>query len=175
MSRRLVRLVLGVVLVGGVIVAVVVLATATGSTSTCSQSPTYGKQCLDLSGTGLSVAGIEAHFAQAPDFFTQTTWTFETTTYRCDPRGRSKTECPTAARTYGSLHHGGNPNLVGTVCSRAGAPIAGPVSCSGSLNFVVPHPFSQPTWLCVEIAFRVNGRWVDNGTQGAGRACAHVH
>jgi hypothetical protein len=116
-----------------------------GSTSTCSQSPTYGKQCLDLSRTRLSVAGIEAHFAQAPDFFTQTTWTFETTTYRCDPRGRSKTNRPTSSRTYGSLHHGGNPNLVGTVCTRAGAPIARPVSCSRSLNFVVPHTFAQQT------------------------------
>ncbi|MGO9874368.1 MAG: hypothetical protein ACLPVY_11265 [Acidimicrobiia bacterium] len=66
-------------------------------------------------------------------------------------------------------------SIVDTLCSYAAGHVGGG-DCSGSLLFSVPRTFSRARWLCVEIAVRVNGKWVDNGAgfpQGL-RACRQV-
>ena len=175
-NRAWARLILAVATVGIVSLGVVMVVTTPASPQTCARSPDYGTQCVTLSGNGLTVTDIGAQFTTFADFFTQLGWTFETTTYRCDPRGRSKRECPPEQRTYGTPHPKNAPNTAGTVCSHAAARASG-TNCSGSLLFSVPHTFSGPRWICVEIAVRVKGRWVDNGAglRGGDRACRQVH
>jgi len=175
-NRAWTRLILAVAAIGIVSLGVVIVVGAPASTRTCARSPDYGTQCETLSGRGLTVTGIKAQFTTAPDFFTQLVSTFEATTYRCDPRGRSKTECPPEQRTYGTLHRKNVRNTADTICSDAAAH-AGGNRCSGSLLFSVPRTFSGARWLCVEIAVRLNGRWVDNaaGLPQGDRACRHVH
>lgn len=157
------------------LVGVVAIASATDSQDACMQSPDYGHQCVVVSGHGLTVTGLEAKFTDAPDFLDQVAWTFETTTYRCDPRGRTKSECPPEQTVYGPVHRKNPHGTAGTVCAGEGVRTLG--GCSGNLNFAVPRTFAGSRWLCVEIAVRVNGKWVDNGAgipQGD-RACRLVH
>lgn len=170
------RLILAVATAGILSLSVVIVVTTPTSPQSCARSPDYGTQCETVSGKGLTVTDIRAQFTTFADFFTQLGWTFETTTYRCDPRGRSKRECPPEERTYGTLHRKNARNTADTVCSDAAARASGN-NCSGSLLFSVPHTFSGPRWLCVEIAVRVNGRWVDNGAglRAGDRACRQVH
>ena len=152
------------------------VVSAPAAPEACVRSPDYGTQCETVSGNGLTVTDVAAHFTTFPDFFTQNSWTFETTTYQCDPRGRPKRECPPEQRAYGTLHRKNAHSTAGTVCTSA-ATRAGGNTCSGSLRFPVPRTFSGARWICVEVAVRVNGKWVDNGAgipQGD-RACKHVH
>src|SRR5664279_5940646 len=119
---------------------------------------------------------LEAQFTTFPDFFTQHGWTFETTTYRCDPRGRTKSECAPEQPTYGTLHHQEPHDTAGTKCTVDGAPVGG-TTCTGSLLFALPHTFPAARWLCVEVAVRVNGQLLDDGAgiPTGNRACRHVH
>jgi hypothetical protein len=130
------------------------------------------KQCETISGNVLTVTNIEAQFTTVPDFLAQHAWTFETTTYQCDPRDRPKSECPPEHSTYGTLHRPNPHTTAETVCTAEGAGI-GDNRCSGSLRFPLPLAFTSMRWICVEIAVRVNGKWVDNGAgpPDGNRAC----
>jgi hypothetical protein len=175
-NRVLVGWVLAIGLVAAVVIGVVSVSSAPTSATSCVQSPDYGKQCETISGNGLTVTNIEAQFTAFPDFLGQLAWTFETTTYQCDPRGRPKSECPPEERMYGTLHRPNPHTTAETVCSAEGAGIGGN-RCSGSLRFPLPQAFTSMRWICVEVAVRVNGKWVDNGAgipQG-NRACRQVH
>jgi len=176
MARRAwTRLILAVAIVGVVSLTVVMVAVAPASPQPCARSSVYGTQCEMLFGRGLTVTDVNARFTTLPDFFNQLVWTFETTTYRCDPRRRSKSGCPPEQRTYGTLHRGNARGTADTACSDAAARVGD--NCSGSLRFAVPRTFSGARWLCVEIAVRVNGKWVDNaaGLPHGLRACKQVH
>jgi hypothetical protein len=174
--RTLNMRVLVAVLVAIAVVAVLVLSAAPTSAKSCARSPDYGTQCETISGEGLTVVSVEAQFTTVFDLLAQHTWTFETTTYRCDPRGRTKAECPPEQRAYGTPHTSNPRNPAETVCTSEGPPVAGD-NCSGSLHFSVPRTFSDTRWICVEVAVQVNGKWVDNGAGLAhgNRACRNVH
>src|SRR6476620_4492444 len=103
-NRVLVGWVLAIALVAIVVIGVVTLSSAPTSAASCAQSSDYGKQCVTVSGNGLNVTGIEAQFTAVPDFLGQLAWTFETTTYQCDPRNQPKSECPPEHSTYGTVH-----------------------------------------------------------------------
>jgi hypothetical protein len=152
-------------------------------THDCVHSSVYGTQCQHISGNGLTVAAVETQFSFIPDFFHGLTWTFETTTYSCDPRGRTKTECAPEQTQYGTARHG-NPTNADFACIREPGPLDVPsgqtrsTPCFGNLNFTLPATFTQAGWLCTEIAVRVHGTtWVDNGpAESAGhRSCSRVH
>ena len=174
--RALTVRVLAVVLVVITVVAVLVLSAAPTSAKSCSRSPDYGTQCVTISGNGLTVVSVEAQFTTVPDFLAQHTWTFETTTYRCDPRGRTKAECPPEQRAYGTPHQSNSRNPAETVCTSEGPHVVGD-NCSGSLRFSVPRTFSSTRWICVEVAVQVNGKWLENGAglPNGDRACRNVH
>jgi len=163
-------------LVALVVLVVVLLWSSPTAAKSCVRSPDYGTQCETISGKGLTVANVGAQFTTFPDFFTQLTWAFETTTYQCDPRGRPKSACPPEERRYGSPHAPNAHNIAATVCTPAGAHI-GLSICSGSLLLSVPRTFSSTRWICVETAVRVKGKWVDNGAglPSGLRACRQVH
>jgi hypothetical protein len=168
--------VLVVVLVAIAVVAVLVLSAAPTSAKSCARSPDYGTQCETISGNGLTVVSIQAQFTTVANFLDQHTWTFETTTYQCDPRGRPKAECPPEQRAYGTPHPPNARNTAETVCTSEGPNVVG-ANCSGSLRFSVPRTFSGMRWICVEVAVQVNGKWVDNGAglPHGDRACRQVH
>lgn len=137
------------------------------------RSGDYGKQCETIAGNALTVTGIEARFI-GNGFLTDKTWTFETTTYRCDPRGRSKAACPPEQHVYGSLHRG-DPRPGLPACTSEGTGIS-KKGCSGSLNFPLPRTFAGTRWVCSEVAVRVGHKWVDNGAglASGARACNRV-
>lgn len=170
------RLFLSIVLVGLIALGVVMVTNVPVSSESCVLSSTYGKQCVTISGSGLTVTTIQGQFTTFPDFFTQHAWTFATTTYQCDPRGRTKSACPPDQRTYGTIHAKDPRNTSGTACTLEGAHIGG-TSCTGSLQFPLPHTFQAAHWLCVEVAVRVDGKLVDDGAgiPAGNRACRHVH
>jgi hypothetical protein len=174
--RALTMRVLVVVVVAIAVVAVLVLSAVPTSAKSCARSPDYGTQCETISGNGLTVVSVEAQFTTVADFLAQHTWTFETTTYQCDPRGRTKAECPPEQRAYGTPHLPNPHNTAETVCTSERAPVVGD-NCSGSLRFSLPHTFSGTRWICVEVAVRVNGKWVDNGAglPHGDRGCRQVH
>ena len=154
-------LALGLVVV--VVLGVVALSTVSAAAKSCTRSSGYGTQCETIHGDGLTIADVRATFTTAPDFFTQHTWTFETTTYRCDPRRHPKSECAPEDRTYGPVHRPDPGNTDGTV--------------EGSALATAPRHLPGPRWVCVEVAVRVNGEWVDNGAglPSGDRACRSVH
>jgi hypothetical protein len=177
MRSRTARLVvLAVILTGVVVLGIVTMASGAPAAGTCVTSDTYGTQCETLTGAGLTVTGIEAHLSWAPDVFDQHRWTFETTIYRCDPRGRTKQECAPATTAYGSLHGLRPHGTADQVCTRVGAQIGGS-ACTGTLNVTLPRTFPEARWVCTEYAVPVHGKWVDNGAGLAHglRACSHVH
>ena len=138
------------------------------------RSSDYGTQCETIAGNGLTVTGIEARFI-GNDFFTDKSWTFENTSYRCDPRGRSKAACPPEQHVYGSLHRGNPREPRIAPCTSEGTGID-KKGCSGSLNFPLPRTFAGTRWVCSEVAVWVEHKWVDNGAglvSGA-RACNRV-
>ena len=175
-SRTAGHVVLAVILAGVIVLAVVTITSGASAAGTCVRSDTYGTQCQTVTGAGLTVRGIEARLTWAPDVFDQHRWTFETTTYRCDPRGRTKQECAPVTTAYGSLHGLTPHSTADQVCTRAGEQI-GASACTGTLNVAFPHTFSGARWVCTEFAVPVDGKWVDNGAGLAHglRACSHVH
>ena len=173
-----VRIALALALVGVVALGAIIAFSdpASPQKQSCVRSTIYGTQCVTVSGTGLTVLTIGAQFSTTPDFYTHLRWTFETTTYRCDPRRRPKSRCAPDATVYGSLHRPNPANTAATVCSTSALSSAGN-GCSGSLRFPIPHAFAQASWLCVEVAVQVQGKWVDNGAglPAGDRACRRVH
>jgi hypothetical protein len=175
--QAVVRIALALALVGVVALGAILAFSdpAKPLQQSCIRSTTYGTQCVTLSGKGLTVLTIGAQFSTTPDFYTHLRWTFETTTYRCDPRGKPKSRCAPEATIYGTLHRPNPANTAETACSTAGAtPVRG---CTGNLRFAVPHPFADARWLCEEVAVQVQGKWVDNGAglPAGDRACRRVH
>lgn len=175
-DRARTRVILAALLAGTLGLAVVVLVSAPTSSQACVTSTDYGKQCETIARDGLRLTGIEADFTFVPDFLDQHVWTFETTIYKCDPRGNSKHDCAPAKRAYGSRHPRSPNNTAANACTREGTVVAGN-GCSGTLNFKLPRTFKGSHWVCVEIAVRVKGAWVDNGSGDSNghRACQHVH
>lgn len=175
-ARTLTRGLLAVGLVAIIVVVIVLSWSSPTAAKSCTRSSDYGTQCETISGHGLTVTNVEAQLTTFADFFTQLTWAFETTTYRCDPRGRPKSECPPAERRYGTLHRPNSRSIAVTACTSEGAHIGG-TSCSGRLLFSVPRTFSDTRWICLEAAVWVKGKWVDNGAglSSGLRACRQVH
>ena len=174
MQSRVVSLIaLAVLLTGVVVLGAVTMTSATPAASSCVPGEGYGTQCETLTGHGLTVSGIEARLTADADFFDHP-WTFETTIYRCDPRGRTKQECPPTESVRGSIHRP-TPNGAPEMCTRVGDQVGG--GCTGTLNVALPRTFSDARWVCTEFAVRVNGEWVENGAGLAAgdRACRHVH
>jgi hypothetical protein len=174
-SRTARHVVLAVILTGVVVLGLVSMAGAPAA-GACAPSGDYGTQCETLTGTGLTVRGIEARLTWAPDVFGQHRWTFETTTYRCDPRGRTKQECAPDTTEHGSVHGPAPRSAADTVCTRGGAN-ARASTCTGTLGIALPHTFRAPVWVCTEFAVLVGRTWVDNGAglPNGNRACRHVH
>ena len=110
------------------------MTSATPAAASCVPGEGYGTQCETLTGHGLTVSGIEARLTADADFFDHP-WTFETTIYRCDPRGRTKQECPPTESVRGSIHRP-TPNGVPEMCTRVGDQVGG--GCTGTLNVAFP-------------------------------------
>lgn len=175
-SPTVARVVLAVLLMLVVVLGVLAVASRRTAGDTCARSGDYGTQCETLAHKGLTVTGLEARLTTAPDLFDQHEWTFATTTYRCDPRGHTKTECAPTQTTYGSLHARTPHGTTEVVCSRAGEPIGDKSTCTATLGVTLPQTFSDARWVCTEFAVRVNGKWVDNGAglPNGLRACSQV-
>jgi hypothetical protein len=176
-SRTITHVVLAGLLVLVVVLGVVTLASRPAAPASCVRNGDYGTQCESLAGNRLKVTGLEARLTWAPDVFDQHEWTFATTIYRCDPRGRTKAECAPAQTAYGSLHARTPHGTAEVVCSRAGEPIGGKSTCTATLGVALPQTFPDARWVCTEFAVRVNGKWLDNGAALSNglRACLHVH
>jgi hypothetical protein len=155
---------LAVVFVGIVVLGVVSLASSSTPVSPgsgCVQND-YGTQCVALVVRGQQVTGLAAQLTWLTDVFDQHAWTFETTTYACDPRGKTKHECAPTHTVYGSLQPRTPHGTSDLVCTTAGdAPPPG--SCRGTFNVPMPTTFAGARWLCEELAVRVQGAWVSNG------------
>jgi hypothetical protein len=174
-SRTLTHWVVAVAVMAVVIAGAYWLATLSSpKPDGCVTKDAYGIQCTRLSGSGLTVSGIEAKYTYG-NFVDGHRWTFETTVYSCDPRGVAKRECSPEQTTYGSAQRG-NPRHLESLCTIAGD-IVPTQDCSGSLNFPLPRTFTSSRWLCTELAIRVHDKWADNaaGYPEGARACREVH
>ena len=185
------RIFLVVLVASAVSVAVVVGFVNSAGPSTnkaCAKSSDSGSICNTIFGTGLTSDDVIALFT-LPErgYLTHTTWDFETTTYRCDPRGRTKSQCAPDATYRGSSRSGNPPetpcpaavsNAQQAAARRAcSVPVvAGGYASHGELGFAVPWTLRANHWVCVEVSRLVSGKWTDNGSGDRGvRACNEVH
>ena len=187
--RRLIRLLCAVALPMAVIgVAGPQTAHATSGTD-CLADVTYGTTCSQIQGTGLQVDDVIGYYVPPTRaFLSNHTWSFELTTYNCNPAGLTKSQCPPKGTHY-STAHTGNPPLQGSSCLMFGSTgfsyqncvnygLGEAVATHGDWpTYSVPHTYSQNTWMCIEIAVKVNGTWVDNGPAHSKgfRSCHEVY
>jgi hypothetical protein len=194
MRRRRSRILGTLVLTPALAVAAPTAALATSGLK-CTQNSSYGSQCENVHGTGLQVTDVQSYFVPPnSNYLTNRTWNFELTTYACDPRGLTKSQCP-PSHTFYSKNRSGQPPKNGSTCTSLEATFGG----AGSVGYQqctdygvayadadfgdwptfysMPHTFGSNTWLCTEIAVWNGSRWVDNGAAGSAgvRACADVH
>lgn len=156
----------------GLLIVVVILVTvgffeaADASTRKhCVTSDQYGATCLTLYGNGLTVDDLIASY-QVPyaGYLDGATWRFVLTTYGCDPRGVPKGQCrPTS--THADRTRVNPPPSDGAYA----------YASHGDFGLTVPWTVPSDQWVCVEIARRAGGQWVDNGGPNGLRACAQLH
>jgi hypothetical protein len=174
-NHRVRHVVLAGLLVLVIVLGVVSLTSRPAAPDSCTPTNEYGTQCQTLAADGLTLTGLEAQITTFPDVFDQHEWTFASTVYRCDPRGRTKAECAPEKTTYGSVHPRTPNGTTDVVCSSAGVARVRS-ACRGTLGVALPQTFPGARWVCTEFAIRVNGKWVDNGAglPNGKRACTKV-
>jgi hypothetical protein len=156
-------------------------ATASAATTDggkqCAGPTTYGLQCIDVHGSGLSVDKIQTWNPEAAfqTGGTQMMWRMDLERYLCDPIGKTKSMCSAATTWHGR--------------ARTGVPIVDRRALTPHLiqsrrhhywpTFTTPHTFRSNVWRCTELAFynSVTHSWVYNagGVPRGLRACVSVH
>lgn len=151
----------------------------------------YGEQGMDVIGNGLTVSDVIMRYIPPNnDYLTGHAWRFAVSTYSCDPRGLTKSQCGVNRYFYGKLRTG-NPPAAGSTCTTIGNDggniqwcqsygAASAYASNGDIpTLTVPRTFSSGTWLCSEIEINSNnagtGTWHFNGVGKGVRACAEVH
>ena len=182
-QRRLVAAV-AVVLVAACVAlplrAVLTSATASAAVADsgkqCTESTAYGKQCIDVRGSGWSVNGIQTSFDDTTMFWPNDKWRIDLERYDCNPIGKTKSNCWSTAVWHGKARTG---DIAGPGNTALGAHFAQSRRNAYWPAFALPHAFRSNVWLCSEVAVynRARGRWVYNGaglSHGL-RACVSVH
>jgi hypothetical protein len=183
--RRLIR-----TLVLSLTVALIPASAALASSGLkCANSNQYGSSCIDITGKGLKLQDIQGYFTPPNnDYLSHRSWAIELTSYGCDPRGKTKSQCAPRARWFTRLRHGNppqqgsncavlEPNGVGfQQCVNYGEAYADAAFRDWRTFYKLPHRFTYDHWFCTEEAVRVHRRWHSNGAPGTPgvRGCAEV-
>jgi hypothetical protein len=142
----------------------------------CTPNTAYGSQCVEVRGSGLTVAQIRTSFDDTPLLWPNLKWRIDLERYGCDPIGKTKSMCWATATWHGEAREG-----VPTPGNRYPPDVHFAQSRSGGYwsSFSLPHTFGSNAWLCAEVAVynRATGKWVYNGRGLAHglRACVSVH
>ncbi len=64
----------------------------------CAESAAYGKQCIDVRGSGLRVTGIRTSFDDTAMFWPDDKWRIDLERYNCNPIAKTKSTCWSTVR-----------------------------------------------------------------------------
>ena len=167
-------------------------ASAVGSSGIqCTNTDTYGSQCIAIDGEGMRVRNIQAWFVPPNrDYLSGRKWAIALTRYRCNPIHRTMRECP-FFRQWRTAKRRGNPPKDGHTCEVLTPYGVGYERCRDNGVAYASAAWGDwrrfpdmaktfkgsSTWFCTDLVVRVRGEWRRNGAAGSPgvRACAEVH
>jgi hypothetical protein len=178
-------------LVAALIAAATPAAAVASSGIKCTNTDTYGSQCIAITGEGMRVQDIQAWFVPPNrDYLSHRRWALALTRYRCDPIHRTLSECP-FVKQWRTEKRRGNPPKDGQTCEVLTPYGVGYERCRdngvayasaawGDWRRFPDLPKTlrgSSTWFCTDLVVRARGEWVRNGAAGSPgvRACAEVH
>lgn len=179
------------------VAAPVLLAFAAPSTALadsgvqCTNSSTYGSQCISVHGRGLRVTDVQSWFTPPnTSYLSGRRWRTSLEDYSCKPIHNTKSQCP-VHQAWATGAHRGNPPHNSTTCAGISGEGLSYQQCQdfgvafaqasfGDFSgFGVPRTFSSDKWMCTELqVYNPRSRkWVANaaGQPYGLRACVDVH